>query len=112
MTKKEEYNLNFLIKNTYGRAWPDCQSIDGLHMVLASHLYSSNVPLTEIQIDALTPFLDPTYNNPDDGAFEVFGSYIDVYTNPGFVEIEQQELVPLGDFIQLLQEWLAFSNNI
>jgi hypothetical protein len=77
---------------------------------LVSHISDSDIPNTVSQIIALNK-VQNGFNS--DGLWgEVFGSSLYIYFSNNTVEIGDGEtILPIEDFKELLQEWLAFLNS-
>jgi len=111
MTKREQYNISFQKLITPSNAVMNRSSTQNEdYFDLAIHISDSDIYDTKSQIDELNKAQSGSYA---DGLWgEVLGSSLYIYASNNTVEIgDGDTILPIQDFKELLQEWLAFISS-
>jgi len=105
---KKEYGITFQKKATpSGDLYYFAISTDINNAEIANHLSNCEVRITEIQIEDLQKVLHGIPVQEEWG--EVRGSSLEIFPTEKAVQINYlNRRIPISDFLQLLQEWLAF----
>ncbi|MEE1946701.1 futalosine hydrolase [Pedobacter sp. KR3-3] len=108
---RHQYSITFIKKRlVQGRYYYTTFTSNPDNEDIANHLANSDKRITEIQIEDIQKAMDGEAIEEHWG--EVMGSQLEIFPKKGSVLIGYaKKTIPIGDFKQLLQEWLAFISS-